>query len=104
MTDMGTANPTFIAYYLEANKNGNIDVVYPEVEYKEFDGIKLTNSIYEIRTPNDYLEKNIEVELYKNQQYQSLIQLELYLNNNDICGANNYYIGQDSSDRKTWTS
>lgn len=104
MTDMGTADPTFIAYYLEANKNGNIDVVYPKVEYKEFDGIKLINSIHEIRAQNDYLEEIIEVELYKNQQDQSFLQLTLYLNNNDICGANNYYIGQDSSDGRTWAS
>ncbi len=36
ITDLATANPTFVAYYKNANKNGNIDVIYPSTKEDYF--------------------------------------------------------------------
>jgi hypothetical protein len=43
ITDMATANPTYLSYYLEANKNGNIDVIYPKIDISQIERETIVN-------------------------------------------------------------
>ncbi len=80
LTDMGTANPTFLAYYKEANKNGNIDVVYPK----------------------NYEQINTDLAQDKCPEQQIYSDFLKYIHDHEICGAEIFNIGHDSTDGQTW--
>ncbi|MCT4634977.1 MAG: hypothetical protein N4A31_01845, partial [Rickettsiales bacterium] len=108
ITDMSTANPTFIAYYLEANKDGNIDVVYPKGVYPN------RESFYE---PVNYQSMDNNLEISKgDERYKEFIEKycpdSIWMMNlgdhphpfDNICVAERFIIGEDSKDGKTWFS
>ncbi len=108
ITDMSTANPTFIAYYLEANKDGNIDVVYPKGVYPNRDGF------YELMSYQS-MDNNPEMNR-GSERYEEIIEKycpdSIWMMNlgdhphpfDNICVAERFIIGEDSKDGKTWFS
>jgi len=116
LTDMGTANPTYLAYYAEANKEGNIDVIYPlsrggifgNREDAPFSHGTFSNADYERgseeatdRTQDEELEsmENIRPICSEGQLVYDLMNaVDLY----ELCAADALDIGHDSSDGQTW--
>ena len=94
ITDMATANPTFIAYYGKANQNGNIDVVYPR-NYNS-DG-------YSKNTISRSIE---EAEKVYSQYCPEVLWEEHFYTHpspfNNMCIAEKFIIGEDSKDGRTW--
>ncbi|KKB96653.1 hypothetical protein SZ25_00269 [Candidatus Arcanobacter lacustris] len=84
LTDMGTANPTFLAYYKEANKNGNIDVVYPMTKQE------------------NYEQRNVDLAQDKCPEQQIYWDFLKYIHDHEIFGAEIFNIGHDSTDGLTW--
>ena len=105
ITDMGTANPTYLAYYTEANKHGNVDVVYPLVPRsllnnedadEEFTPMQDTESFEAMM--KEYIQKIVQ----KCPEKSGYAYVSEYLNSHEICGLANHLIGHDSSDGLTW--
>lgn len=109
-TDSGTANPSYIAYYLEANKNGNIDVVYPLTNDRKNIFKNIRDDLYEDsdrdsnRDSNgsDSIEESLIIQYNPEQIMWINFQKDFY--NHEFCGADYYNIGYDSPDGQTWVS
>lgn len=107
-TDMGTANPTYIAYYLEANKNGNIDVVYPITNDRKnmFENISVSEDLSD-GSDGDSNDPDSRVEslmMQYNPEQVMWINFQQDFYAHEFCGANYYNIGYDSPDGQTWVS
>jgi len=97
ITDMSTANPSYIAYYKEANKNGNIDVVYPIVP--------MDSEVYNERLGRSERVKYVVYEFddsFRNPCDEQNYYARDYLHDNEICGGEAFNIGHDSPDGRTW--
>ncbi len=95
ITDMATANPTYIAYYAQANKNGNIDVVYPkENHYRDIDS-EFTEE-RNFAGFKDLLSKNCPDLMW----LKNLMTHHNFFD--DVCIAEKFIIGEDAQDGKTW--
>jgi hypothetical protein len=83
-----TANPLSIAYYSEANTNGNIDAIYPMVNQNLENYQYLTQLSQELA---------IEESMVKDKciELSPLINLKIYINNHDICISELFDIGED---------
>ncbi len=104
---MSTANPTYLAYYTEANRNGNIDVVYPyyRLAEKDIDGDRefwanLDNAL----TEGFYDWINLIIESGACHGYRCvMLSLKQALADLEVCGTEAHNIGYDSPDGRTWT-
>jgi len=100
ITDMATANPIYIAYYNEANKNGNVDVVYPLYHqrffYEAYDARLGRNERVEYQTSYD---KKYEDVCASNSISK---QINEYLDVYEICAGETFNFGHDSPDGRTW--
>jgi hypothetical protein len=94
ITDRGTANPTFLAYYQAANKGGNIDVVFP-LTYK-MEQVDIISKFIEYEQKISEIKYHIcpEEKLYKD--------FTSYLEAHEISGTEVHNIGEDSMDGGTW--
>jgi hypothetical protein len=91
VTDMLTANPTYIGYYNASNKNGNIDVIYPTT----------------VSDHSDIVESSVNEELLSRMMYNcpeeaKFIELLFYFAANEFCGDQVFDIGYDTPDGLTW--
>jgi hypothetical protein len=115
ITDMGTANPTFVAYYKMANRDGNIDVAYPKAKIANHI-LNYEQTLKGEESVDDQLVRSAEIELfferfreddfansYQCQHDELLCKFVSYLYMNEICGSDEFLIGYDSSDGGTWT-
>jgi hypothetical protein len=84
ITDRTTANPLTYAYYLGANKNGNIDVLYP------------ISIIVEAGDGNPELNKQKQDSPYLCPDLELMQDLKGYILNNGISGASSLDIGHDT--------
>lgn len=85
LTITSTANPIYLSYYKEANKAGNIDIIYPRIN-------KFSVNLF----PQ---EENKNQQCSNENAYYNLVD---YINSNEICGLDEYNIGYDSLDGLTW--
>lgn len=85
-TSITTANPIFLAYYLESNQNGNIDVIYPALHITKRHLINNENA-YDIL-----------------KRVCPMITFYDYIQFNDICGSEAHFIGRDGENGGTWLS
>lgn len=100
ITDMGTANPTYLAYYKEANTNGNVDVVYPIIPR----GLLDKSAVQEF--PEMAFEawgrEGWAILIQKCPEMALTLELDEYMGSHEICGSISHGIGYDSSDGLTW--
>lgn len=119
ITDLSTASPIYLAYYHEANKAGNIDVVYPMTEGNNHYYNVKTNKGDLICTENTWsFSQSIDPLVYsivlEQQSTTSIVEKHKcpediaykkfthYVQNNEICGSEIHNIGYDSQDGVSW--
>jgi len=93
ITDLSTSYPLYLAYYTEANKNGNIDVIYPWNVDSEHNS-RNSDSVLEYL---DYFSSDGELctPLFDSVKYVAM---------NEICGTKELNIGDDASiPLSSWT-
>ncbi len=96
ITSTITANPICLAYYSQANKDDNIDVIYPPTP--DHEKLKYTSHDYDesLGHPNS---KEI------NEILKSICPLQnfyFYIHAKEICGSDSHKIGADSLFGGTW--
>lgn len=94
-----TSNPLYLAYYLEANRNGNIDVIYPSTSYHRR---KKMN-------PHYHEEKEKHILTPEQDKVEKLLQktcpmatFDEAIHSKEMCATIDQFIGYDSSDGTTW--
>lgn len=99
-TYFATANPIYLAYYSQANQNGNMDVIYPSTSYYRRSKM---NPNYHHHHPKT---KKITPNSKKANQILKTIcpmtNFDDYIQSREICGLETHFVGYDSPDGNTW--
>jgi len=112
-TDLATANPIGFGYFNAAHQDGNVDVIYPRWSSHDRNNNYYGNQDIDYeRDMNDMV--NTNVNLYcpdlnhsmQKMQEDKMKRLEYmsYVMGNEFCPADDYIIGEDSTDGRTWAS
>lgn len=104
LTDMGTAHPILLAYYKEANKDDNVDVVYPLTKEKEstYDFIDESDPDAYFISDDESALIRMEITRAKCPEEGIYIDFVKYINDHEICGDEIYNVGCDLEDGETW--
>lgn len=113
--DYKTARPMYLAYFSEANKNGNIDVLYPAecgeentFPWKVGKEWEITGNKYNISSYEEYFEASYHRPSFyklKDELCMGVIRRLLQeIDERELCGDNDLEVGKDNADgsRLTW--
>lgn len=98
-TTLSTADPIYLAYYSQANQNGNKDVVYPPSPYGGLAGrVVIVPDSWNIQFLRPV---NIDGPLSK---VCPMTNFKAILRSREMCGLESHFIGHDQHDTntKTW--
>ena len=93
-----------MAYYAEANRDGNVDVVYPEYPLSGKEADATYENYEEIDVLEEFFDK-IDLIIERGGCYGygcAILSMYKILNSLEICGTKAHDIGEDYGDNTWW--